>query len=154
MATDIGELRATLTIDGKQYEMGLKEAGKQTENLDTQTANLATSIFVAQQAYGYAKDAINFYTDATINAYTEVKQFNAMTGTSIEQGGKFQDMMENMGLSLSDITYAFRILSNNIQTALADPDSNAAKGFKKLKVELVDLNGNMRESKDIFLDTV
>jgi hypothetical protein len=154
MAHDIGELRATLTIDGKQYEMGLKEASVKTKELDTDTANLATSIFVAQQAFNYGKEALTVYTDAMIGAYQEVKQFNAMTGMSIEQGGKWQDMMEGMGLSLSDVTMAFRILSNNIQQALTDPESGAATAFNRLGVALVDAQGNMKDSNAVLLETI
>ncbi len=154
MVTNIGELRATLTVDGVQYEMALKKAGEQTDKLDTQTANLATQIFVAQQAFNYGKEALTVYTDAMISAYSEVKNFNAMTGMSIEQGGKWQDMMEDLGLSLSDVTMAFRILSNNVQQAIADPKSGAAQAFKELGVSLVDAGGNMRDSNTVLLETI
>jgi hypothetical protein len=154
MAHDIGELRATLTVDNKQYTSGLQDAEKQTTSLDTETANLATSIFVAEQAFKYGKLALTVYTDAMVGAYQEVKQFNAMTGMSIEQGGKWQDMMEGMGLSLSDVTMAFRILSNNIQQALTDPESGAAAAFNRLGVALVDAQGNMKDSNAVLLETI
>ena len=32
---NVGTLKATLTIDGTQYELGLKKAAEQTKQLDT-----------------------------------------------------------------------------------------------------------------------
>jgi hypothetical protein len=151
---NVGTLKATLTVDGKQFDEGLKKATDSTKGLDVASANLATGLYNVTTVFALAKDAMKYYTDATISAYTEVKQFNNMTGMSIEQGGKWQDMMENMGMSLSDVTYAFRILSNNIQQAIGDSNSSAGKAFKQLGISLVDANGKMKDSNTIMLETV
>lgn len=151
---NVGTLKATLTVDGKPFEDGLNKATAATKGLDVASANLATGLYNVQTVFGLAKDAVQFYTDATIKAYTEVKQFNNMTGMSVEQGGKWQDMMDKMGMSLSDVTYAFRILSNNIQQAVGDPDSGAGKAFKQLGVTLTDANGKMKDSNTIMLETI
>jgi hypothetical protein len=150
----VGTLKAKLTIDGKEWDLTMKQAVEKTKELDTASINLASQIYLVETAFGYAKTAATMYTDAMTSQYEEVKRFNQMTGMSLEQGGKWQDMMENMGYTLSDMTTVIRIFSNNIQQTLADPDSQAAKGFKQLGVQLVDTQGNIRDTNSVLLETL
>ena len=150
---DIGTIRAKLTIDEREYVDGLKNAAEATKGLNTSSANLATGLYNLQTVYTYAMQAINLYKDATVKTYTEVKQFQAMTGASIEISGKWQDMLEGVGMELGSMTYAFRGLSNNMQQAL-DPSSNAAKVFSQLGVNVKDSNGKLRDTNIVMMETL
>ena len=158
---DIGTLRATLSIDGEQFELGLKKAEQQTESLkgktddlNTSAINLASGLYVAQQAYYYGEQALTSYTDATIRSYTAVRDFKAMTGATTEEAGKWQDTLEGLGMDLSAMTYAFRGLSNNMQAAIADPNGGAARAFKLLDVSVSDANGNMRDANAVMTEVL
>jgi len=148
---NIGTLKATLTIDGTQYQIGLQKASQETDKLNTTTANLATSIYVLESAYKYTSQAVTYFTDVTMRAYEEVNMFNRMTGTSVEIGGKWKDMMEKQSMSLSDMTYAFRAFSNNVQSALVSPEGGAASAFKQLGVSILDANGQMKDNNALML---
>lgn len=69
-------------------------------------------------------------------------------GASIETFATLAGTMANSGIKASVAGTTLK----NVFTRLAKPPSEAAKALKKLRVETVDSNGNMRDSIDVLAD--
>jgi hypothetical protein len=159
--TIIGDLCTRFTADTSDLKAGVEEYGKQigdaeqaTKKFDVASINLSAEINLIEKVFQYGKQALLSYTDAMYENYDSVLQFNRMTGTTVEMGGKWHDMFEQFGMDLSTATMGFRILSNNIEMALGDDSSKAAKAFKELGVTLVNNDGTVKDSNTLLLETV
>jgi uncharacterized membrane protein YgcG len=136
-----------------QYDTELDKAKKSTEGLNTESINLAASINNAQSLYNYGRQALTLYTDAFESAYGAVDAFNRMTGTTVVQGGKWNEIMEQNHLELGSLTMAFRMLAMNVESA-RDGTGRAADAFKTLHVNIYDTNGQLKDSNTIMLETM
>jgi hypothetical protein len=157
---EIGTLVTKFVADLSELQKGVDEYGKEmdkakkeTEGLNSESINLAASIANFESITGYARRALTMYTDAFTGAYGAVDAFNRMTGTTVEQGGKWNNIMEKNNLQLSDLTYGFRMLSNNMQQASSET-SSAHKAFETLGVKVYDANGHLRDSNTVMLETM
>jgi uncharacterized membrane protein YgcG len=136
-----------------QYDAELDKAKKSTEGLNNESINLAASINNAQSLYNYGRQALTLYTDAFESAYGAVDAFNRMTGTTVVQGGKWNEIMEQNHLELGSLTMAFRMLAMNVESA-RDGTGRAADAFKTLHVNIYDTNGQLKDSNTIMLETM
>lgn len=151
---NVGTLEAKLVLDSAPYKKGTEDAIQATGKLDAGLVNLAAGLNVVEQGYRLTRQAIDMYVGAATDAYSSVKEFQRMTGTTTEQAGKWHDMLELMGLDLEDLSAAFRMFSNNVDAAMNDPKSNAAEAFRKLGVSLTDSNGKLKDSNTLMLETL
>jgi uncharacterized membrane protein YgcG len=150
----VGTIYVEFLGDTANYQKACDDVQKVNTGLNTGVINLNQSLDLLAKGLDLAGTATKIYVGATTEAYGSIAQFNRMTGTTVEQGGKWHDMLEKMGLDISDMSFAFKAFSNNVDTAFNDPKSGATLAFKKLGVSLTDSNGKLRDSNTLMLETL
>lgn len=116
----------------KKAADGLKTAAEKTRALSAAAAGALTSL----AALGYK---------AVTNA-DDLNTFAKQTGFTTEEIQKMQYAADRIDVSFDDITGALRKFKGKI-----DP---ANKALSRLGVSVTDSDGNLRDAKDVFFDTI
>lgn len=163
MQSELGETTTALAdMEGGTQEAGdeMQEMEGQSGELNSGLSNLWSGISVgigvlaaAAVAVIAAGAAIAGLVFTSANAASEFEDLSAKTGISTTRLQELKFIGDQIGVSLDTITGANARLTRAMGAA-EDGTGTQAKAFKELGVAIVDSEGNLRDSQEVFADTL
>jgi len=140
---------------GPEFKKQMKEIGDATDGVKESFGNLTDAmrpILWYVGALGAASAGLFAATKATANYSDQVKDTAQAIGVTTDQLQSLAYAAQLSGSDFETITMSFRLLSNQIQAAGADPEQGAAKVFKRLGIAVKDAAGQLRNADAILYD--
>lgn len=162
MANVIDTLIVKLGLDNADFQDKIKDAEKQTKELDKQTNNLTDSmrgaviqgtIFgnILSNALGFiadkAKEAISSYD----NLAEYLRLVSRATNQNIEDFQRWSYAVEYSGGNVQDFQSTFVSLSKQIRQAPFTHNSTFLRGLSELGVSVHNANGQIKSMSDLLL---
>lgn len=143
-------LMAKLTLDTSDYEKGIETAKKQGKEYEKQAEKTSAKSIISWTAISVAVGLIVKQMSQLISS---TMQYADQIGDTAEKFGfttkeiqEFDYWASQNGTTLDTLLNGMRQLSNQ-----ADADADA---FKRLGVSVKDNNGNLKDNKALFLETI
>lgn len=148
---DVFNLFAKISLDKSDYEKGLEEAKKKGEEFAEHTdKKVKTKSVIAWTAIATAIVAVTkkLYDLArtTADYADQIGDLAEKWGFTTQQIQEFDYWATQNGTTLEGLLTGMRGLVNNAQAG--------SEAFEKLGVSVRDNNGNLRDQKSLFLDTI
>ena len=149
---------AGLSIDettGKVVEStkATKEADKATGGLNTAMINLSSGLYVAEKGYDYLTKIYNQFIGSTMAQVSALESLQRQTGMTWQETQRWKEVTEDLGVDMGYLAYSMRNFSIHMSQATVKT-SEAGKTFKDLGVEVKNSNGTMRNTNEVFIDTL
>lgn len=129
---------------------GLKSVLKGVGAVITTTVGLALGLVAAVAAVGGAITGLIF---STATASADLVDLSSKTGISVERLQELDFIANQVGTSLDTITGAQARLIRSMNEG-RDGTGNQAEAFKALGVSVVDAEGNLRNTEEVFYDVI
>ena len=123
----------------KQWGSSIENAGRQMQGLSIAAAGVVASLGTISYKAGVAADDLN--------------TLSKVTGIGTDELQKFGYAADLVDVSVESIAGANKKLTRNAYNA-ANGSKKQAAAFKALGVSVTDADGNLRDSEDIFQDTI
>jgi hypothetical protein len=163
MQSELGETETALGELGSEADetgSDMEEMGTKSEGLNSMMAGLSSGIGIAVGvlvavaaaaiAAGVAIGALVF---SSANAAADLVDLSAKTGISTTRLQELSYIGKQIGIDLDSVARSNARLTRAMGEAV-NKKSDQAKAFKLLGVSIKDADGNLRDSQDVFNDTI
>lgn len=148
------ELAVKITADMKDFEKGMVDIQKKISDMGKKTEllgkSLSKNVTLPIVAAGTGILALGLKTSETADRIDKMSQKLGMSRDSFQ---KYDFILSQSGASIDSMGSGMKTLTNSISGVLGGVDS-ATDNFKKLGVEVLDVNGKTRNQNDVFDDVV
>lgn len=149
---NLGKLIVEIGANLDELSKALKDGTEKIEDFEKKAAEQRRRLAVGFSVVSAAVvTAIGAMIKATVDYGDEINTLSKRTGLSTEQISKFKFVAEQTESSIEDLANSFKILSKNLFEAANGNDGILAK-FEQFNVAVVDNNGNLRDSNEVFLE--
>lgn len=154
---NVFDLYASLSLDSKQYEQGLKNAQSSAKGFG---GKLSKAFKVAGKAFagvstavGGAAGALSAVSKKSADTADRVDKMSQKLGISREAFQELDFICSQSGTSVDSLKMGMKTLTSQMGKA-SDESSDTAKMFKSLGVEVTDSNGKLKSQEEVFFDVV
>lgn len=165
--TVIGDLVTRFTADLSGLEKGVGQYGseidkakgktsemeKGTGGLNTGLVNLASGLFVVEQALGWASRAYDITVGKTLAYAKAVEDAATITGISTDNIQRWRAAAIATGTNVDSLTISMRFLTQNLEN-YDDKTSDIRNKLNALGVTVKDTNGKFRDTSDLMWDII
>jgi phage-related protein len=152
----------------KEAEKSTKELGDSEEDAEEKTNKFGGAIKALGDAAkvgaaalaataAAAVGVVAAITDLVLNATEaagELVDLSLKTGISTERLQEMKYIGDQVGTSLETMTGSMAKMTRSMSDAATNAEGPAAKAFAALGVAVVDANGNLRDTEDVFADAI
>ena len=136
-----------------QASDAIDSAADAADDLDISLAGLSEAALAASAALAGVAFGLNEIISATNETILEIDRLSERTGVSRESIAGMQLALEGAGLEASEVAGLLEPLAERIADA-AMGSEDAALGFKRLGVEILNTDGSMRSTEAVLRDTI
>jgi phage-related protein len=150
----IGELFVKIGADFKDLEKGFENAQKKIDTFAKNTEKLGKGFIknVSLPIVGAVTGIVTLGVKASQTA-DRIDKMSQKLGLSRDTFQKYDFILSQSGTSVDSMGSGMKKLTENIAGVLGGVDG-ATDNFKRLGVEVVDVNGNVRNQEDVFEDLI
>lgn len=154
MGFNLASLLVKLGLDSSDYISGLDKASKHSKSfasgVTSSLAGVGGAILTGSVA---AIGGIGALVIKTANTSDELAELSAKTGINVEKLQELKYIGEQVGTPLETMTGSLAFLTRSMAGA-SEGTGKGMDAFNKLGVSVIDSQGNLRDSNDVFSDTI
>lgn len=135
-------------MGGNQLSLGLKTLGKELEDAGNKVTKLGQKFTALSTAAAGVIGALGKLAYDTVTYADDINTLSKQTGLSTDTLQAFGQMADLIDVDLQTLSKSAVYLTKNLD------NKTAIESYKKLGVEIKDVNGKYRNTEDILFDTL
>lgn len=147
------ELVAKLSLDSSEYDKGVSNAEKSAKSLGDNLTKAGKAMAGVSAAGAVVATSIGTLAYKAGTSADDLNTLSKVTGIGTYELQKYGAAADLVDVSVETVARANKKLAKNAYEASKGSKSQA-KAFNAIGVSVVDANGNLRDSEDIFQDVI
>ena len=147
------ELVAKLSLDSSEYDKGLSNAEKSAKSLGDTLTKAGKSMAGVSAAGAVVATSIGTLAYKAGVGADDLNTLSKVTGIATDELQKYAYASDLVDVSVETVARANKKLAKNAYEA-ANGSKSQTEAFEAIGVSVVDANGNLRDSEDIFQDVI